>query len=196
MKNSFSNKSDQELVDIVREGASQSSRAFESLYDRYSDRIFTYCSKVFVGHPDVAQDIFQDTFEKFYEVIKKDRLEITNLSAYLIKVARNLCLNEKHKKSSNEISIEGMEFEFVDRNNDNKELNEIIHLGIESLQDEFKEVLVMKEFMDMSYKDIAEALEIDMSIVRVRIFRAKQKLKKILEPYLNDFYFTDNKVIG
>ncbi len=182
MKNSFSNKSDQELVDIVREGASQSSRAFESLYDRYSDRVFTYCSKVFVGHPDVAQDIFQDTFEKFYEVIKKDRLQIINLSAYLIKVARNLSLNEKHKKSSNEISIEGMEFEFVDRNNDNKELNEIIHLGIESLQDEFKEVLVMKEFMDMSYNDIAEALEIDMSIVRVRIFRAKQKLKKMLEP--------------
>lgn len=196
MKKSFANKSDQELVDEVREGGKNSSRAFEALYDRYSDRVFTYCSKVFSSHPDVAQDIFQDTFEKFYEVIKKDRIEIKNLSAYLIKVARNLSINEKSKKSSNEISIDGMDFEFVDRNQENKELNEIIHLGIEALPDEFKEVLVMKEFMDMSYQEISEALEIDMSLIRVRIFRAKQKLKKILEPYLNDFYYTDNKVIG
>lgn len=195
MKNNFSNKSDQELVAIVREGNKSSSRAFEVLYDRYSDKVFTYCSKVFMN-TSAAQDVFQDTFEKFYDVIVKDRLEINNLSAYLIKVARNLCLNEKNKKSSDDISINGLDFEFVDKNYENKELNEIIHLGIESLPEEFKEVLVMKEFMDMSYNEIAETLAIDMSIVRVRIFRAKQKLKKILEPYLNDFYYTDNKVIG
>jgi len=196
MKNNFANKSDQELVDIVREGNKQSSRAFETLYDRYSDRVYTYCSRIFSSHPEVAQDIFQDTFEKFFDAIKKEGFEIANLPAYLIKVARNLSLNEKNKKTSNEVSIDGMDFEFIDKNYENKELNEIIHLGIESLSEEFKEVLVMKEFMDMSYNEIADALGIEMSLVRVRIFRAKQKLKKTLEPYLNDFYYTDNKVIG
>lgn len=195
MKNILINKSDKELVEIVVEGKKLASTAFEALYDRYSDRVYTYCIKVLYNKA-LAQDIFQETFTRFYEEIKKNNLEITNLSAYLIKIARNLCLNERNKKSYNDISINGMDFEFKDNYNDNKELNEIIQLGIESLPSDFKEVIIMKEFMDMSYKEIAEAIEVDLSIVRIRIYRAKQKLKKILDPYLNDFYYTDNKIIG
>ncbi|HRP01040.1 MAG TPA: sigma-70 family RNA polymerase sigma factor [Candidatus Kapabacteria bacterium] len=196
MKKSFINIDDVGLTKIVREGKKDSSQAFEALYDRYANNVFTYCSKVLASNPLLVKDVFQDTFSKFYEVLKNGKNEILSVNAYLIRIARNLCLNEMGRRSFNTISIDKIDISFNDNSSESKELSEIINLAIDTLPDEFKEVIVMKELMDMSYPEIAEALDIEQSLIRVRVYRAKQKLRKILEPYLKDFYYTDNKILG
>jgi len=192
MKKCLSNSSDEELVNMVRAGNSNSASAFEELYNRYSPKIYTYCSKVFSNNSELAEDIFQDVFERFYEAVKNKRFDFTNLSGYLLKIARNLSINEKSKVSQNNLSLNGIDLESNDRNYESKEISELIHFGVDSLPDDFREVLIMKEFMDMTYNEISEALEIDMPIVRVRIYRAKQRLKIILEPYFKDFDYNIN----
>ena len=48
----------------------------------------------FLGQRDEAQDVYQETFIRFYESAQKDR-EMTNVPGYLLKIARNLCLNQR-----------------------------------------------------------------------------------------------------
>jgi RNA polymerase sigma-70 factor (ECF subfamily) len=69
---------------------------------------------------------------------------------------------------------------------ENNEIADILHTSLDALSEENREVIVMKEFMDMSYKDIAIALNLSVSVVRIRIFRGKKKLREIMTPYIND----------
>jgi len=193
MKNKFTLKNDYELIQIVREKTKDSALAFEEIYNRYSKRTYTYCLRYLSNNKELANDIFQDVFERFYETIIKNKFNIDNISAFLLRIAKNLSINEKNKRSYKDISIEGMDFPYKEENSvENNEINQIIKLAIESLPKDYKEAIVMKEFMDMSYSEIAEALEIDISLVRIRIYRAKQKIKELLKPYLNELEYNKN----
>jgi RNA polymerase sigma-70 factor (ECF subfamily) len=75
---------------------------------------------------------------------------------------------------------------FYDFPLENKEIKNIVNLAIDSLPEQYKEIIIMKENMDMSYNEIAKVLDLSLSAVRIRIFRAKEKLKNILTPYLKD----------
>jgi RNA polymerase sigma-70 factor (ECF subfamily) len=133
----------------------------------------------------MAEDIFQETFTRFYESAKTKR-EMTNVSGYLLKIARNLCLNEKTKKYNDSVSLENLQLPHYDLSYDNKQLNEILQTALDAIPKKYREVLVLREFLDMSYKDIAEALETTMPIVRIRIYRAKSKLRELLTPYFEE----------
>jgi RNA polymerase sigma-70 factor (ECF subfamily) len=193
MKNKFALKNDYELIQIVRDKTNDSTLAFEEIYNRYSKRIYTYCLRYLSNNKELANDIFQDVFERFYETIIKNKINIDNISAFLLRIAKNLSINEKNKRSYKNISIEGMDFPYKEENSiENNEINQLLKLAIDSLPKDYKESIVMKEFMDMSYNEIAEALEIDISIVRIRIYRAKQKIKELLKPYLNELEYNKN----
>ncbi len=193
MKNKFALKNDYELIQIVRDKTKDSTLAFEEIYNRYSKRIYTYCLRYLSNNKELANDIFQDVFERFYETIIKNKINIDNISAFLLRIAKNLSINEKNKRSYKNISIEGMDFPYKEENSiENNEINQLLKLAIDSLPKDYKESIVMKEFMDMSYNEIAEALEIDISIVRIRIYRAKQKIKELLKPYLNELEYNKN----
>jgi RNA polymerase sigma-70 factor (ECF subfamily) len=56
------------------------------------------------------------------------------------------------------------------------------------LPDDYKEVLVLREMYGYSYNEIADIVETTMPIVRTRIYRAKQKIRVILAPFIDDLY--------
>lgn len=176
--------SDEELYAYLSQDKQKAIVAFNEIYERYSSKIYTYCHKV-LDNSEVADDIFQDTFTKFFEGAVNNA-ESTNLAAYLIKIARNLCLNEKSKKHNQNVPLNDFQFPVYDKSYENKEINELLETALEALPENYKEALIMKEFMDLSYKEIAEALNVSLSVVRTRIYRGKTRLREIMAPYIKD----------
>lgn len=186
MANNFSNISDETLYEYLKsKDKRENLDAFNEIYKRYSTKVYTYCRKVLNNDP-AADDIFQETFTRLCEGAKNDRV-MTNLSGYIFKIARNLCLTEKPRLLNIMVQLEDIQLPFYDKNYGQQELENIVELTIQSLPEIYREVIIMKEYMNLSYTEIAENLQLTVTVVRVRIFRAKQKLRELLLPYLEDF---------
>lgn len=158
-------------------------RAFAELYRRYSPRVFAYCLRV-LGDRDTANDAFQDTFTRFYNSARVDR-EMTNLPAYLLRIARNVCLNEKRGKTS-PVDIEDVVLPTYDVPYERKELLQLIASSLELLPAQYREAFVLREYDGMAYAEIASIVGISEETARIRVFRARDKVRQILKPYLVD----------
>jgi len=97
-------------------------------------------------------------------------------------------MKNKKKYNSTKISLENFEFPSLDTPYEQTELNRLIATALEMLPDDYKEVLVLREMYGYSYNEIAEIVETTMPIVRTRIYRAKQKIRVILAPFIDDLY--------
>ncbi|MCX8054275.1 MAG: RNA polymerase sigma factor [Ignavibacteria bacterium] len=184
MNSDLKNIKDEQLFLLMAKEDKLSFLAFEELYNRYSSKIYTYIRKILNNSP-ASDDIFQETFIRFYEFSKKSK-NMTNVIGFLIKTARNLCLNEKKSKNSTHLDISNFNFAYYDKSYENKEINELVDIGLDALPEKYREVLVLREFMDFSYQEIADILGVSMPVVRIRIFRAKNKLREFLAPFLNE----------
>lgn len=156
--------------------------AFAELYSRYSSRVFAYCRR-FLGNKDDAKDIFQETFVRFFQSAQQDR-EMTNVPAFLLKIARNLCVNHK-RKLKEVVSFE--DYMTSDSGTeDQDELLKLIKMALELLTPEYKDLFILREYNGLSYNEIAEITGLSLSTVKIRLFRAKLKIREILQPYLAD----------
>lgn len=185
MKRNYQNLSDEEVFMLLYSDLKIQRLAFEELYARYATKVYTYCKRI-LFNDEVAEDVFQETFMKLYESTKVKR-EMTNFSAYIFRIARNLCINEKHKKYNSFVPLEDFAFPADDPNSDSKEKLDLLETAMESLPKKYKEVLVLKEYLGFSYQEIADLLDSTLPSVRINIYRAKNKVRELLSPYLHDY---------
>jgi RNA polymerase sigma-70 factor, ECF subfamily len=185
MSKSINKYSDSELLELLRGDKKQSEAAFTVLYNRYSSKVFSYC-KCILFENEQSKDIFQETFIKFYKSASEGAY-FSNVLGYLIKIARNLCLNYKRDKKVH-LSIDEFDI-FIDEVSirDEKELFELVLMAIDLMDLKHKEVFVMNKIDGISYEEISEILDISLSAVRSRVKRSKMKIIEILEPYLKDY---------
>lgn len=158
--------------------------AFTELYARYGGRVFAYCLR-FLGQRDEAQDVYQETFIRFYESAQQSR-EMTNVPGYLLKIARNLCLNCRRNKKHT-VEFEDYQSMVQPQTAEKTEFLELITTALDMLPDDYREAFVLREYEGLSYAEIAEIVGTSLSSVKVRIFRAKQKIRDILAPYIKEF---------
>ena len=158
--------------------------AFAELYARYGGRVFAYCLR-FLGQRDEAQDVYQETFIRFYESAQQSR-EMTNVPGYLLKIARNLCLNCRRNKK-HPVEFEDYQSLVQPATAEKTEFLQLITTALDMLPDDYREVFVLREYEGLSYAEIAEIVGASLSNVKVRIFRAKQKIRDILAPYIEEF---------
>lgn len=182
MNKDFAILSDIELYDMMRGSAEIAHPAFAELYNRHSKRIFAYCKRILTNQEQV-EDIFQDTFVNFFESAKKER-EMTNVPAFLLRIARNLCLRYKRDNKQKLLNFEDLDLGFIDNKVENEELANVIALSLDLLPDEHREALVLQVYNEFSYNEISEFLEVPVTTVRNWIVRAKKKLREILAPYI------------
>lgn len=188
MKRELSAYSDEALFHLM--GASdrrQAEAAFRELYARYAQRVYGYCVRILGSRYD-AQDVFQETFLRFWQSAQQERT-MTNVPAFLLRIARNLCLNFKR---DNRATIEFDE-ELHARSPsspvaevEHQELSALLHRAIAQLPPEYREVLVLREQLGLSYAEIADLVGISEGAVKVRVFRAKEKLRQLLAPYIEE----------
>ncbi len=184
MSKDYKKYSDIELVQILRTDKPKANQAFGELYNRHSSMLHAYCYKI-IGDEDAAEDIFQEAFIKFYQNVTNE-LPNSNIPGFLVKIARNLCLNYKRDKRPT-VPIEDLDFMFHESQNyEQKELLDLITRSLELVDDDYREAFILREYSGLSYEEIADTCNISLSNAKSRVFRAKQKLKSILEPYLKD----------
>ena len=158
-------------------------KAFSELYARYSSRVYAYCRR-FLGNREEAQDVFQESFARFYQSAQESRV-MTNVPGFLLRITRNLCVNEVRRNKNNVTFEEYMVVEDHDIS-DKDELLNLIKRALDLLPPEYREAFILREYEGMSYSEIAEMIDESLSNVKIRIYRAKQKIREILAPYLAD----------
>ena len=177
---------------LISEFISGNSNSFSILLDRYQKRVYGFIfSKV--NDPDLADDIFQDTFIK---VVKSLRLEKYKdegrFLSWVIRIAHNLIMDHYRKINrlpKHESRIEN--FDVLDRlieqstSIEDSMIETQIHADlsilIEELPDNQKEVLLMRLFKDMSFKEIADHTDVSINTALGRMRYAVINLRKMIE---------------
>jgi RNA polymerase sigma-70 factor (ECF subfamily) len=188
MLEKFSKMSDIELYNALKEGDKRAESAFAELYSRYSQKIYAYCYRV-TGNKEDANDIFQETFLNFFRSAKTSDAE-SNISGLLMTIARNRCLNFIRNKRIN-IDLEDYNLQVNDTGYEQKELLELISSALELLDFDHREVFILRQYHGFAYKEIAAIVNLTESGVKNRFWRAKERIREILTPYLNEI--TNNK---
>jgi len=184
MKDKFAKYDDKDLVSIICKKNSKSGLAFKEIYNRYAANVHAYCLRVLTNE-EQAEDIFQETFIRFYQKVDIN-YATTNVPGFLITIARNLCLNQKRNKK-NTVPIDEVEYLKYDAfKYEDVQLMELITMALDLLDISYREPFVLREYNGMQYDEISEQLGITIANAKTRVFRAKQKIKDILQPYLNE----------
>ncbi len=184
MKQTFTAYSDSQLFDVLRRSSgAESEYAFGELYHRYNQRIYAYCLKV-TGNSDEARDIFQETFVRFFKSAAHES-SIENVGGFLMRIARNLCLNYNRDKKET-VAIEEFHLTVHGHHYEQEELLTLIHTALEYLDFEYRDAFVMRQYHDMSYEEIADITGDSIPALKNRVWRAKEKIKQILSPYIAD----------
>jgi RNA polymerase sigma-70 factor (ECF subfamily) len=183
---SFEGKSDDELILQVQEGHRHS---FDLLVKRYQKRIYFLALRMAKDH-DAADDIAQETFVRAYFAMGSFTVG-RNFYTWLYRICMNLSINHlKRRKfavSASQMSDESdpLERAASDPNPSeallSKETTARIESAIETLSPKYKAVLVLRVYEDMSYEDIARTLDLSMGTVMSRLFRAREKIRDVLE---------------
>ena len=171
---------DKELCEALRRAGKAVNYAFAELYRRYASRIYQYARRI-LNRDMEAEDILQETFLKFLEILKKDAV-IENVPAYLLRIARNLSLRISGKKQVT-VPIEDYHAIFEESPMESDEASKVLTMSLDLLPPEQREALVLQVYGGLSYIEIAEVMGVPMTTVRNWIVRAKDKMRKIVAPY-------------
>jgi len=187
MRVQYSKYSDSELTALLIEKKSIAEPAFAELYSRYSRKIYAYCLKV-LGNKEDASDVFQDTFVRFYNSAKQRNID-GNIAGYIITIARNLCLNYKRDRKELDTFEDYMS---PSRNEtqdqmDSSEQMELIQSALNKLPIEYRDAFILRQYQGYSYQEISDITGDTSATVKNRVWRAKEKIKALLAPFLKDY---------
>lgn len=171
--------------------------AFESLVRKY-EKLVSTCAYSIVGNTEDALDVSQETFLKVYKSIGSFKGE-SEFSTWIYRIAKNTALDFVRRRKQNTVSIdssgeENEGFDIADESESaspekkvlQKEKVQILRKAIDSLSEEHREIIILRDMNDYSYEAIAESLGIETGTVKSRLFRAREQLRKIL---LKENYF-------
>ena len=184
---------DDKLVSAYIKGDNQ---AFDILLRRHQTRVFNYILSV-VKNRDVADDIFQETFVKAIMTLKQGRYaETGKFSAWITRIAHNLIIDYyRQEKSENLVSTTTDEDaadvlnrkELCDSNIEDFLIDEQIQCDvrriIEALPENQREVLMMRYYKDMSFKEIAEATNVSINTALGRMCYAIINMRRIADEH-------------
>ena len=187
---------DEQLVSAY---ASGNNEAFDTLLLRHKGRLFNYIYQM-VRDSDLADDIFQETFVKAITTIKQNRYnDLGKFSAWITRIARNLVIDSfRSEKSQGLVSTDDENYDILNR----RELSEdtiedaMIDLQIEDdlrrLIDELpepqREVLNMRFYRDLSFKEIAELTGVSINTALGRMRYAIHNMRRMAKE--QDLTFT------
>ncbi|MBW6458848.1 MAG: sigma-70 family RNA polymerase sigma factor [FCB group bacterium] len=179
---------DEELVARFQQG---DERAYIELVKRYKDRLLNFVYRYLNSH-EQAEDVVQDTLMKLYTSAHMYR-EIAKFSTWIFTIAANLAKSELRRiKRRRVVSIH--DFGFDDKEYEipsevyspEKETTSSygekqIQQAIDTLPDQFKTVIILREVQQLSYEEISQILGVSIGTVKSRINRGRLRLQKLLK---------------
>lgn len=188
----MSDLSPEELVLWCQRTLPDDTRAFEVLVAHFKRSVFATAYRL-MGNREEAEDQAQEAFIKIYRGIIKLK-EPATLAAWIQRVTINTCLDalSKQKRRPQHISItseddgEGQHHAAAHTGSphataESGELRRCLERALSVLEPEGRQVIVLRDIEAMPYEEIAAALKLKLSAVKMRIHRARLAFQKLLE---------------
>lgn len=183
-----SKRTDAQLVELYRKG---NQAAFEELLGRYKNKVYTTIYLI-VKDRYIAEDLSQEVFIKVVNrITSKDYIEEGKFGGWVGRIAHNLAIDHFRKQKRNpEIVLEDgtnvfNSLEFTEESIESVKIQKDTHTKlkslIESLPESQREVLVMRHYSDMSFKDIAESTGVSINTALGRMRYALINLRKMMQ---------------
>ena len=178
---------DDMLVTLYLEG---NNSAFDILLNRHQDRLFNYIFFL-VRSREVAEDIFQETFVKAIMTLQQGRYQNDGkFAAWITRIAHNLVIDQfRIERNENSISNDEAEFDLLNDSKlsegtiENKMVNEQVLKDVRALIDELpdcqREVVFMRYYQDLSFKEIADMTGVSINTALGRMRYAIMNMRRI-----------------
>jgi len=187
---------DAQELQLIQQAQAGDTRAFDQLIRRHDRRILQITYSI-LGNLQDAQDIYQETFLKAYSNISTFRFE-SELSTWLSRIAVNLAITYRKRRQLHQFlsldsgpeKAEGKrQLETAIENHPensllSRELRQKIESSLDHLSPQQRTIFVLKHFHGYKIKEIAELLSCTEGTIKNQLFRAIQKVKQYLTPYL------------
>lgn len=186
---------DQLLVERVQQG---DKRAFDLLVLKYQHKIISVVHR-YMRDPADVNDVVQEAFIKAYRALPNFRGEsafYTWMYRIAINTAKNDLISKGRRPPSSDVDIDDAEYysgndnlHDVDTPENNffrDELQHAVQNVIQSLPDDLRTAVTLREMDGLSYEEIAEIMECPVGTVRSRIFRAREAIDKVIKPMMDD----------
>lgn len=177
--------------ELILKFQSEDVEAFNEIVFRYKNKVVNFLYR-YTGNRDEAEDLAQDTFVKVFRS-KHLYKEIAKFSTWFYTIAVNTAkTNAKKKSRMSTISISDFDpdnekdFDLKDPNQspeDNANAgieNYYIQQAINSLDEDFRNIIILRDIQDLDYEEIVKITGLPMGTVKSRINRGREKLKKLL----------------
>ena len=186
---------DEDLMVLYQRGEV---RAFELLLTRHRKPVYNFILR-FIGDKETAEDLLQEAFMRVIKGAEAYKRQ-AKFTTWLYTIARNLCVDQtrrrKHRKhasldapmdasddSGTLLDVIPSNEMASDRKSQNKQLHATMQRAIEALSEEQREVFLMREFLDMPFKQIADVVGVPENTVKSRMRYALEKLRLELDEY-------------
>ncbi|HEY0426538.1 MAG TPA: RNA polymerase sigma factor [Pyrinomonadaceae bacterium] len=184
----MTNLTDEQLVELA---VTDNPDAFGVIVSRWERKIFALCYGM-LSREDEAKDAAQETFIAAYRNLKNFRGD-AKVSSWLHRIAVNQCLTTKRRAKTRSESFLDDEENAEDRvfvaptnlqpskTTEQSERLQIIRQAVFSLPIDLRQIIVMKEFDEMTFQQISETLDMPLSTVKSRLYTALKQLRMKLE---------------
>lgn len=180
--------------DVVAAAQAGDEVAFRRIVEHYERAVFAVAYRMTCDAAqaeDLAQEVFLRVWRKFDTFRPSEPLR-----PWLLRLATNVCINALKKRRLPVVSMQAEEDgetrepaargpeagEIAER----RELAERLERAVAELPDEYRLVITLRHVEEMSYDQIAQALGKPLGTVKVQLFRARERLRRMLEPALGD----------
>ena len=169
---------------LVNEYLGGSDIAFEVLVHRYQDKLANYINGIIYDY-DRSVDLCQEAFIRYFN--RTSPLPLEQAKYWLIRVVKNLSFNYEKRKGRErnayskvlneprQTAVSG-ETQLL-----RKETSALVEQALKKLQPKLRIVLVLREFAGLNYKEIATVLGITEGNVKIRVFRAREQLSRLID---------------
>jgi RNA polymerase sigma-70 factor (ECF subfamily) len=155
-------------------------RAWRDLIALYQDRVYALVWRLLAGRAQHrAPDLVQETFVRVVRALPRfDPIGSAKLSTWILTIATRVALNELRRPDADALATEPFAYvESADQSVERKRLGGAIAEGMAALDDEHRAVLVLREYHELDYAEIATALTLELGTVKSRLSRARAALR-------------------
>jgi RNA polymerase sigma-70 factor, ECF subfamily len=183
-------------IAIVKRCVEGDAEAFRYIIERYKDKVAGVVYSIAGNRTDI-EDLTQDVFIKAYNSLNSFRFD-SAFNTWLYRIAANRAIDYvRRKKLVRFFSFDGFQNLFTGSENvggnkvgstspdiESAEIKDLVQWALTKLDADYRIPLVLREFEELSYKEIGETLDLSVPAVKSRIFRAREEMRKILNPIL------------
>jgi RNA polymerase sigma-70 factor (ECF subfamily) len=154
-------------------------RAWRDLIERYERPIHALVWRMLVDRRDRVEDLVQETFMRVLRALPTfDPTGTATLLTWMLTIATRLALNELRHKQDPAPNVE--DSASAERDVERRQMGDAIAAAVARLPDDQRAVLVLREYHDLDYNEIATMLELELGTVKSRMSRARATLREQL----------------